>query len=415
VQRVPRLPSLLVVSEVALALVLLVGAGLMIKTFLHLQGIDLGFNPKNALTVRIDLPRSRYAQPAEERGRVTITPEAGAFYQQVLENVEGVPGVESVGASNFAVLGGVWERQYFRIEGRPPVPYEKQPMAECNYVTPNYFRAMGIPLLRGRDLTTRDAEGRPWVAIINETLARRFFPGEDPIGKRLMVGRWEKVWREIVGVVGDVRQYEFESNPPPQLYASYLQQPRTQWAWQLDFKLGMTLVVRTAGQPTRLAAAVRNAIQEVNKDAPVYNVKTLDDVFFSQVSQRRFNLVLLGIFAAVALILATVGIYGVISYSMAQRTHEIGVRMALGAARRDVLKLVVGQGMLPVLIGVGVGTAGAFALTRFLTSMLYGVRPTDPATFLAVGGLVTGVALLACYLPARRATKVDPMVALRYE
>jgi putative ABC transport system permease protein len=253
------------------------------------------------------------------------------------------------------------------------------------------------------------------VAIINETLARRFFPGEDPIGKRLMVGRWEKVWREIVGVVGDVRQYEFEGNPPPQLYASYLQQPRTVWAWALEFKLGMTLIVRTAGQPTRLAAAVRSAIRDVNKDAPAYDVKALDDVFSSQVSQRRFNLVLLCIFAAVALILATVGIYGVISYSMTQRTHEIGVRMALGAARSDVLKLVVGQGMLPVLIGIAVGIAGALALTRFLASMLYGVRPTDPATFLGVAGLMAGVAHLACYLPARRATKVDPMVALRYE
>ena len=415
VHRTPRLRSLLVVSEVALALVLLIGAGLMMNSFLRLRRMDLGFQPENALTMRISVSRSKYSGPAEAGNRRTIRPQARAFFQQVIQRVGALPGVDSAGASVFAVLGGLWERQGFRIEGRPPLARERQPIAECNYVSPHYFRAMGIPLRKGRYFTDGDAAGAPWVVIINETMARRFFPGEDPIGRRLMVGRLEGVWREIVGVVGDVRQYEFEAGPPPQLYSSYLQQRGTYAAWQLDFMLGMALVVHTSGRPARLATAVRSAIREVDKDAAVSDVQTLEEVVFSQVSQRRFYMQLLGIFAGVALVLAAVGIYGVMAYAVGRRTHEIGVRMALGAQASDVLKLVVRQGLALTAIGLAIGWGASFALTRFLTSQLYGVSATDPGTFLVVSLLLAGVALLASYLPARRATKVDPMAALRHE
>ncbi len=277
-------------------------------------------------------------------------------------------------------------------------------------VTPNYFHAMGIPLLRGRVFTEQDVRGKPGVIIINETLARRFWPDEDPIGERLAIGlsfddEGAPESYEIVGIVGDVRHRRLDADVFPQMFLPYRQQ-----TW--DF---MSFVLRTNGDPLRLVGGVRGQVRAVDKDQPVYGIRTMEQYVSASVAQRRFSMLLLGIFAALAVALAAGGTYGVISYSVSQRTHEIGIRMALGAQRRDIFKLVVGQGMGPVLIGVGIGLAASLALTRFLSSLLFGVSATDPVTFAGVAVLLAAVALLACYIPARRATRVDPLVALRYE
>ena len=387
--------SSLVVVEIALALVLLIGAGLMIKSFSRLQKVDPGFNPHNALMVPIVLPQRKYPEENQQ----------ASFFTQLIQKVKALPGVQAAGIScviplsdNDYVLG-------FEIQGRPPYPAGTGPNTNYYSVSPDYFKAMGIPLLRGRVFTEHDTVNEPRVVVINETMARKFFPNEDPIGKRLHVTNGPVVYREIVGIVGDVKHYGLDQEPKPQTYEPYTQRA-------LPF---MALIVRTPGDPTGLTAAIRNEVLSIDKEQPISNIRTLDRLFSTSISQQRFSMLLLGIFAAVAIVLATIGIYGVMSYSVTQRTHEIGIRIALGAGRRHVLKLIVGHGMLLALIGITAGLVISFALTRVMSTLLFEVSATDPMTFGVIALLLISISLLACYIPARRATKVDPIVALRYE
>ncbi len=384
----------LVVFEVATALVLLVGAGLMIKSFLHLQKVDPGFNPENALVVNISLPQRKYPEDDQR----------SAFYSQLIRKVSTLPGVQAVGAACVLPL----EDDFllgFDIQGRPP--YAPGDDLSTNYyaVSTDYFKAMGIPLLRGRLFTEHDSKGAPRVAVINETMAKQIFPDEDPIGKYIHVTNGPVLYREIVGIVGDVKQYGLDQKTPMQTYEPYLQEPFSY----------MALVVRTAGDPTSLSAAIRSEVLSIDNEQPISSIKTLDQILSASIAQQRFAMLLFGVFGAVAMILAVVGIYGVMSYAVTQRTHEIGIRMALGAGQRDVLMLIVGHGMILTLIGIVVGLGAAFALTRLMSSLLFDVSVTDLTTFAIFSASLTAVALVACTVPARRALKVDPMIALRYE
>lgn len=389
-----RLRSTLVVVEIAMALVLLVCAGLLIKSFARLQGINPGFNPKNVLITSIGLPQAKYK---EENQQV-------AFYNQLLAGISTLPGVQAAGVTQSLPLGGDYILGFY-IQGRPPYKPGEGPSTNYYAVSPDYFKAMGIPLLRGRIFNDRDVQGAPHVAIINETMAKRFFADEDPIGKRIHVTNGPETFREIVGIVGDVRQYGLDRTAPLQTYEPYMQAPFS----------GVSVVVRTAGDPTNISAGVRGQVMTVDKDQPVSNIRTMDQIVSSSVADRRFSMLLLGVFAAVAMILAAVGIYGVMAYSVSQRTHEIGIRLALGATARDVLRLVVGQGMVLAIVGVAVGVATSFAATRLISTMLFNVSTTDAVIFIGIPLVLGAVALLACLIPARRATKVDPIVALRCE
>jgi len=393
--RPARLRGVLVVSEVALALVLLVGAGLMIRSFRLLTRVETGVDTHNVLALDFSFHEPRYDQPHVRAD----------FLQQVAERVRTLPGVKSASWAADVPLSGDVDSDSFSIAGRPDPAPGKPREASFNVVGPGYLQTLGIPLLRGRDFADNDTAATPGVALINQAMVRHFWPGEDPLGKRITTDG--KYFFSIVGVVGDVRQLGQASETSPEVYLSYLQDP---FGWPYR-----TLVVRSVGEPLKLVGSVEQAVWSVNKDQPVANVRTLEQVLADSVAQPRIFSLLLGAFAGLALVLASVGIYGVVSYSVTQRTHEVGVRLALGAEQVDVLRLVVGQGMLLTAIGLGIGLTGALALTRFLAGFLYAVRPTDPITFVLVGLTLCTVALLACYIPARRATKVDPMVALRYE
>jgi putative ABC transport system permease protein len=392
-----RVRNLLVIAEVALSIVLLIGAGLMIKSFINLQHFNLGFNPERLLTLQVSLAGSKYRDGNQ----------AANFYKQVLERVANTPGVESVGAISTIFLSKTPNSTNFTIENRPPVPDAENIEVPLDAVSLNYFRTMGIPLLAGRDFDERDVDGTLPVGIINDTFARRFFPNEDPVGKRYVYGRPapDNPWITIVGIVGDMRRTGFDSEVRPETFL-----PHGQFRAR-----SMTMVVRASGNPTNLAGTIRNQIWEVDKDQPISQIRTMQETLGEMMAQRRFNMLLIGIFAAVALILASVGIYGVISYAVTQRAHELGVRMALGAQPRDVLKLILGQGMLLALIGVVIGIVASLALTRFMATLLYGVSATDPLIFALIGATLSGTALVACFVPALRATKTDPMIALRQE
>jgi putative ABC transport system permease protein len=391
-----RVRSLMMVSEIALSFMLLVGAGLLIKSFMRLRDVSPGFNAANVLSVRISMPENKY--PTGET-RVQVL-------HQVVDHIKSLPGVQSAGAVLSLPLSGDTfnvGRGYVR-EGRPFTP-EEAGVASYLAATPEYFRTLNIPLLSGRVFSDQDNAQAPKVIIVNESLARQLWPGESPVGKRITIWRDEDFPRQIVGVVGDTKA-SLDVEAGLQMYVPYAQDAN----WGV-----MSLVIRTNGEPTSLTPAVRNEIRSLDKGVPVFNVKTMDDVLALSVGPRRTPMLLLSAFAGVALMLAMIGIYGVTAYQVNQRTQEIGIRMALGAQMRDVVKLVLRGGIMLAVIGIGLGLVGAFALTRLINSLLFGVQPTDLATFAIVSLALFATAVVACYLPARKATKVDPLVALRYE
>jgi putative ABC transport system permease protein len=388
-----RTLSLLVVGEMALAVVLLVGAGLLINSFVRLGQVSPGFDEKNLLTARLDLPNP-YAEPEKKQ----------QFFEQLQHRVAALPGVEAVGMITELPLAGQSADRPFRIEGRlEPLPGQT-PNADIRAVNHDYFRAMGIPLLKGRTFTEADVRSNAKVVLISEELARLYFAGEDPIGRRIFRGAvGQAPYEEIIGVVGDVRHRGLDGGLRQTLYSPFL---------GLGFS---NLVVRTTNDPAALAAAVRKEVTAIDPNQPVANIKTMEQWRSESVAQQRFRTLLLGTFSAVALLLSVVGIYGVMAYAVARRTHELGIRMALGARSSEVMKLVLGQGMKLAGIGLAIGLLASLALTRLMKGLLFGVSATDPVTFAAIALLLTVVALLACYFPARRAMKVDPMVALRHE
>jgi len=390
-----RTRSLLVVAEVALSLVLLVGAGLMIRTLGMLRGVNPGFDPRNVVSMSLTIPVAKYASPAQQT----------AFFERTLERLRALPGVDSAGAViGLPTTGG--STQPVAIEGHPVVAVSQQPEVAVRVMTPGYLRAMRIPLVRGRDVREADAAGQPDVVLVSESMARRFWPDQDPIGRRLVLSFYPGVSREVVGIVGDVKQRGLAVvQPSPTIYVPLAQMPRP---W-------MSVVVRTASPLTALMPAVAGAIREVDPEQPVLDVMTLESLLDDSLAHQRFSMLLLALFAGFALLLAGIGIYSVLSYAVRRRVQEIGIRVALGAQRSDVLWMVLGHGLRLTLAGLVIGTLGALGLGRLLTGLLFGVPPTDPLTFTVVCALLCAIALLACYLPARRAMRVDPMIAMRYE
>ena len=387
----------LVVAELALAVVLLLGAGLLVRSFNKLMAIDLGFDRTNVLTARINLPRSKYATETQSM----------AFQQQLLPRVQSLPGVESAGTINHTPLSGFGIIVFTEIEGVPPPDTKKDDAIGVGSVSLQYFQTMKIPLLSGRYYDERDGVDTQKVAIANEAFARRFFPNGDVLGKRVGFACPENagLCRTIVGVVGNVRQESLTDDVAAELYLPSTQMPMN----------GMTLVVRTTADPLTVANAVRSEVLAVDKNQPIFDVKTLDQRVNDSVAASRSLMLLFSAFALLALVLAAVGIYGIVSYSVTQRTHEIGIRMALGARAGNVLSLIMKNGLTLVLTGIVIGIAGALALTRFLTTLLFGVTPTDSVTFVVVSLVFFVIAIVASLIPALRATRVDPLVALRYE
>jgi len=392
-----RLRSVLVTAEVAISLVLLIGAGLLINSFLRLRNVDPGFRVDNLLTMNIVLPEPKYQEP-ERRS---------AFYRELVQRVEALAGVRSAAVTTSLPLYSQGNSIVVVFEGRPDPKPGQEPIIVTRIISPEYFDTMGIPLLKGRQLTEQDKRTSPRVVVVSEAMARRYWPNEDVIGKRIALGKVKKPedWIHVIGVVKDVRQI-LTADSKPQMYLSHQ---------QTNFFAPEDLVVRTDVDPTSMAATVRNAVWEIDKDQPVSDIQTMEEILADSIARQRFSMLLLAIFAGVALVLAAVGIYGVMSYSVAQRTHEIGIRMALGAQAGAVLRLAVSYGMKLVIIGIVVGLVAAFALTRVMSTLLFGVTATDPTTFTLISVLLVLVAAIASYIPARRATKVDPMIALRYE
>lgn len=391
-----RLRNSLVIAEIALALVLLVGAGLLIRSFARLQNVDPGFNANNVLTMKVSLPARKYDT---DQKRID-------FFRQAVAQMQTLPGVESAGAVSFLPFAAPHAGTGVEIEGRPKLPPGQGLNTGVIVTDLNYFRTMRIPLKRGRLYTDQEAAEMRHVVVVNEAFAEKNFPGEDPLGKRVVIHmKNDNQPCEIIGVVGDSKHMNLDAEVKPM---SYWPHPELTYS-------GMTFVIRTKGEPTAVANAARNVIRALDPEQPVADVRTMESLIGTSVARARFNTLLLTIFAVVALLLASLGIYGVMAYSVAQRTHEIGVRMALGARAGDVLRLVVRRGMAMALGGVAIGVAASFALTRLMTTLLFNVSATDPLTFIGIPLLLAFVALLACLIPARRAAKVDPMVALRYE
>jgi putative ABC transport system permease protein len=392
------LRSSLVIVEMALALILLVSAGLLIRSLIRLQSVNPGFDPHNVMTASLDLPDAKYSDPKKAE-----------FFRELIPLLNALPGVQSAAAVFPLPMSGDEIRTSFQIEGRP-VAKSDEPHTSIRGVTPNYFGTMRISLLQGRDFTERDEAKATPVLIVNQAFAQQFFPGENPVGKHIQAGisnggPGTAPMREIIGVVGNVKFEDLTTEFSPESYIPYGQ---LQWG-------SVTIVARSAKDPQGLAKPIASVVQSLDKDLPTYAPKTLEQYLNGTIAIPRFNTFLLAVFAALAMILTAVGLYGVISYTVAQRTHEIGIRMALGAQPGDMLRLVVGQGMRLALLGVGLGLVAAFGLTRFLSSLLFGVSSTDPVSFAVVVTMLVAVVLLACYIPARRAMRVDPMVALRYE
>jgi predicted permease len=390
-----RLRSLLIVSDVAFALILLTGAGLMMKSFVRLLEVNPGFDPQKVLTLQVSLFGTNYNEDAQ------VT----AFYQQALERIETLPGVETAAVVSQIPLGGNGDMYGIHIEDKPNPNPEDDPSGDRYSITPNYFHAMHIPLLSGREFTLQDTASSSPVIIVNQTLAQSVWPGENPIGKRIRIGDPKSPAKTVVGVAGDVLHRSLNSSHTLQFYL-----PHTQMA-----DSSVILAVRTSISPAALAAAVRHEIAAVDPLQPVSGVSTMEEIVAASVMQQRFSVFLFTIFAVIALLLAATGIFGVISSAVTQRTHEIGVRMALGADKQNILRLVASHGLRPALIGAVVGIVAALGLSQFLTSLLFSVKPTDPATFFSVTGILAAVAAIACYIPARRAMRVDPIVALRCE
>ncbi|HST53136.1 MAG TPA: ABC transporter permease [Pyrinomonadaceae bacterium] len=395
-RRSRRLRAAFVVAEIALALVLLVGAGLTVKSFMRLESVSPGFDAEHLLTMRVELPSTKYRED----------PRVIQFYREATERIGALPGVEAVGAVSFLPFTGPGAATGFTITGHPAPKAGEGPVTEVRVVDAGYFNAMRIPLERGRAFNAEEVTAERHVAVVSESLAQKYFPGEDPIGQRIVVAMKQNPEpTEIVGVVPDVKLQTLDDEPKPTVY----------WPQPELTTNFMTLVVRTKGDPLSLVAAARKEIQAMDAEQPVADVRTMNQLLAESVGRARFSALLLAVFACVALVLAVVGLYGVMSYAVAQRTHEIGIRVALGAQGRDVLGLVVGQGLLLAAVGLALGLAGALALTRLMRSLLYEVSTTDPATYVGISALLLLVALLACLIPARRATKIDPIVALRYE
>jgi len=382
----------LVVFESAVAVVLLIGAGLLVRSLIQLQQISPGFDARNVLTMRLDLPEQKYSTPDKAKN----------FFAELESRISSLPGVESVGLVSELPLSGQPNDMPFTVEGHPAATLEQSFDADFRRVNLQYFKALRIPLLRGRNFTEQEVRQSAKVLVISELLARQVFPNEEALGKRLVMMMGDQPW-EIIGIAGDIRHRALDSEPFPSMYMPTYEAG------------GTNVVIRTQGDPITLTAAVRKEVQAIDKDQPVAVVRTMEQWLDTSVSTQRYRTALLALFALVALLLASTGIYGVMSYSVTQRTHEIGVRMALGARQFDVLRLVVRQGMVLVVIGVSLGLVGAIALTRLMSTLLFGVGAKDPFTFISVATLLTLVAIVACYIPARRATKVDPLVALRYE
>lgn len=410
----------LVVMEIAVAMMLVVGAGLLMKTFLYLQEVEPGFSSQNLLTMNIKLSGAKYVEPAPRTttDMSRITPQLGQFYSELVERIGLLPGVSSAAIIDWMPMSFSEANPLyaFAILGRANPPAGERLLAGYNAVSPGYFMTMQIPILRGRDFSKQDLGTTPWVIVINEIMARQYWPDSGALGERIRLELGDgELPREVVGIVGNVRRQSLSIEPKPEMYVSYLQQPEIYPGSRKNSRLHKNLIIKTQNASPVLIEAVRNVVSEIDQNQLVYGIRSMDELVSESASSSRFYMRLLGVLAAVAMILAAMGIYGVISYSVQERTREIGIRMALGGQRNHIIKLVVGQGLTLALFGVVAGVLGALVLTRFLASLLYGVGSTDPVTFLLTSVLLALVALLACYIPAKRASRTDPIIALRHD